>query len=388
MGELEGIQIARVATVPMFFATHLKSQIRRLQSEGAVVTVVTSQAPQLAQLRENTELGLELVEMSRALSPISDFRTLVKLITLFRRSDFSVVHSTTPKAGLLCAIAGWLAGVKIRLHTFTGQPWVTLKGPVAFMAKASDRLIGLLNTHCYADSHSQREFLVSQNIISNKKISVLGAGSIAGVDTKRFDPSLYSEAGKSALRNKLGFGPSDFVILFLGRICEDKGIFELLEALESMEADGVAAKLLLVGPIEPASRLGRELTSDAFNALPQVHHVDYTNRPEDFLSIADCLCLPSYREGFGSVVIEAAAMGLPSVGTDIYGLSDAIVDGETGYLVPAREVRPLADALKSLADNPSAASTMGAEARRRAHSEFSSSVIGTAIVAEYARLLK
>lgn len=387
MSALNNIRIARISTVAYFVATQLKAQVEQIADEGAEVVVVTSPGPELSRIAWRENLSCVKTEIPREFNPLRDAKALFELVRTFRSRRFHVVHSTTPKAGMLSAIAAWLCNVPVRLHTFTGQPWVTLSGPVAWAAKAADRLICRLNTHCYADSPSQRQFLIDAGIARPDKISVIGSGSLAGVDHVRFDPTRFSEDERRSIREELGIGPESRIVLFLGRICRDKGVVELLDAFDELHSTGQDAHLLLVGPFDERQDPKDRLAPTDILARANVHHVDYTSTPERYLAVADLLCLPSYREGFGTVIIEAAAMGVPSIGTQIYGVSDAIVDGVTGVLVPAQDSRSLAAALRRVLGSSELLDELGRAARTRSQAEFDARLLNDKIIGEYRKFL-
>lgn len=384
-GALAGVRIARVATVPYSVVFQLPRQIEYTVRSGAQVTVITSDGPEMQGLQQAIPaLRFIPVEIPRQLAPLKDVLALLRLVALFRREKFDLVHSTTAKAGLLAAIAAWLAGVPVRLHTFTGQPWLHLRGPVRWFARRSDWLICRLNTRCYADSASQRQFLIEQGIASAEKLFVIGVGSLDGVDCKRFDPARFPAAARAALRQSLTIPDGVPVLLFVGRITVDKGIRELMAAFRALKQTGSAAHLILAGPFDAD---GGGIPQSEVEHIPDVHVLGYTEHPEECMAVADILCLPSYREGFGTVVIEAAAMGLPTVGTKIYGLTDAVADGETGILVPPRDPVALQQALQVLLQNDALRLNMGQAAKYRAQTLFDSEQINGKVVEEYRALL-
>jgi glycosyltransferase involved in cell wall biosynthesis len=263
-----------------------------------------------------------------------------------------------------------------------------MRGAKRWLARTSDRLIGWLNTRCYADSVSQRQFLVEQGVLSAGRLSVIGAGSLAGVDTKRFDLARFPADQRRALRQALGVPDDAEVLLFVGRITADKGVRELLSAFARLKAEGNRAHLLFVGPFDADSGAGGGIAPHEISAIRDTHLVGYTECPEQYMAIADILCLPSYREGFGTVVIEAAAMGVPTIGTNIYGLSDAIADGKTGMLVTPQDSDSLHEGLAKLLSNSDLRATMGSAARQRAIDLFDADRVNTILIEEYLRLLK
>ncbi|MDA8109614.1 MAG: glycosyltransferase family 4 protein [Betaproteobacteria bacterium] len=379
------LRVCRIATIPFFLLHHLGTQIRATAEAGHDVLLVSSPGPEWAALRSMPGVRAVELPIARVISPLSDLRALFALWRLLRRERVDIVHSTTPKAGLLSAIAGLLAGVPVRLHTFTGQAWVELEGWRRRVAVAADRLIVALNTRCYADSASQREFMEAQGVAPPGAVMVLGAGSLAGVDPNVFDRERNAEAGR-ATRARLGIGAQDKVIVFVGRVTRDKGIVELVQAFQRLSGRMAGVHLVLVGPEEPERDPLPEATREAVAREPGIHAVGYESDPEHYLASADLICLPSYREGFGNVVIEAAAMGLPAVGTRIPGLRDAIVEGVTGVLVPAKDPVALERALADLLLDDALRQAMGAAAQERALREFDSRVVNARVLAEYATL--
>lgn len=385
---LKGLKIGLIATVSYHLVSQLGGQAEYLRGLGMSVVLVSSAGPETAKIRNGEDLQYEIVEIPRSLSPLRDMVALVRLTQLFFRHRFDLVHSTTPKAGLLTALAAFTAMVPIRLHTFTGQPWVTLRGPLRWASRMADRLIGFLDTKCYADSGSQARFLIDEGIIPPRKMAVIGHGSLAGVDLGRFDPVRWSPAAKREHRRELSVSASSTLIIFVGRITPDKGISELLEAFSGLLALNCDVDLLLVGPQDKDRGGTGSLDLSEAEKCPRIHAIGYSACPERHLAVADIFCLPSYREGFGTVVMEAAAMGLPTVGTAIYGLTDAVADGETGILVPPRDSGALRDALGRLLERPDERIRMGKAARQRCLDLFDAAKVNAAVAEEYRNVLQ
>jgi len=385
---LKGLKICRTATVPYFMVFQLKSQAEYLKDLGMQVVLVSSQGPEWSQIRVEPGLSVEMIQIPRSLSLWPDFVALTRLILFFATHRFDIVHSTTPKAGLLTAIAAFVTCIPVRLHTFTGQPWVMLQGMMRWGSRFADKLIGLLDTKCYADSGSQAEFLIAEGIVPAGKIAVIEKGSLAGVDTGRFDPDRWTSSRKREIRESLGISGASRVLIFLGRISPDKGVFELIAAFRELLWLDYDVDLLLVGPYDEDCGGLSSFDLDMNEQSLRIHYAGYTACPEQYLAVADIFCLPSYREGFGTVVIEAAAMGLPTVGTKIYGLTDAVVDGETGLLVPPRDPHALFLALKRLLDDPEMLRAMGAAARERCLAHFDARIVNANVAREYLRILK
>ncbi len=383
-----GIKVCRVATVSYYLVSQLKTQAEFLRDSGMNVVLISSDGPELSELNLNERLNHEVIDIPRSIKPFKDVIAFLKLMKTYRKYKFEIIHSTTPKAGLLTAVAAFLLGTPVRLHTWTGQQWVNLKGPIRWLSRFSDKIIGWLNTRCYADSKSQCQFLLKEKIIVSQKLHLIGQGSLAGVDLKRFDPGRWSESEKLALKNELSISTSSKILTFLGRISRDKGIVELLSAFKTLIHHGYDVDLLIIGPRDQDCGGANHFCLSRMDQSQRIHYLGYTKYPERYLAISDIFCLPSYREGFGTVVIEAAAMGLPTVGTKINGLIDAVDNGKTGILVQARDEKSLFNAFCKMIDDPVLTMTMGNAARKRCVAQFDSNIVNKLVVEEYLNLLK
>ena len=381
------MKLCRIATVPVHFAMLLRQQLKSIKEAGIDVTIVSTPGPLLDELSSSIGVRCFPIPIMRTPNPIQDLISLFKFIDFLKAEKFDIIHSSTPKAGLIGAIGGFLTQTPIRIHTYTGQPWVELSGAVRFAARESDRLIAILDTITYADSISQRNFLVNEGLVNPKKICVLGGGSISGVDLERF--SLASKpCHRMNVRSELKISESAIVIVFVGRVTKDKGIIELIESMKVLLEKNNDLHLLLVGQFEPERD---PLPSNILNEIsinPNIHSMGFVNDPERYLSAADIFCLPSYREGFGSVVIEAGAMELPTVATRITGLIDAVVDGETGILVSPKNKTELEGALLTLIRSPELRKKMGEKAMIRSYAYFEASFVNNLVIEEYFRLTK
>ena len=376
------MNICRIASVPFMLHNHLSSQITATVEAGHQVTLVSSDGEEVKDLLKISNIRYELIEIPRKISPLKDLIALYKLTKLFKQKSFDIIHSVSPKAGLLCAIAGLIARVPVRLHTFTGQPWVEMRGWIKHVAITCDKLIGRLNTHCYADSQSQAQFLIEKKIVDAQKISVIGKGSVAGVDLHRFNPERY-QAQRLTLLKELGLSQHSRIITFIGRITRDKGIFELLRAFKQAQVNCPNLSLILVGPLDDELSEWPEDIVHILQNDPTIHQVGYSRFPEKFLAISDVLCLPSYREGFGSVVIEAAAMKVPTIGTRIVGLTDAIIDNQTGLLVDVKNVSSLKQAIERIFNEAGLWDSLTKNAYQRAVQEFDSHVFNQLVIKDY-----
>ena len=310
------------------------------------------------------------VQIERKVAPFLDLFALLKLIKIFRKYQFKMVHSVTPKAGLLAMMASFFCRVPTRIHIFTGQVWVTRHGMSRFVFKLMDRVIAFLATDVLVDSASQRQFLVNERIVNTAKSSVLAKGSISGVDTERFKPN---ELIRDKFRQELFIDDHETVFLFIGRLNRDKGVLELATAFSKITDS--QARLLIVGPDE--DDMQSKMEKILAERMEQVNFVGFSSHPEKYMAAADVLCLPSYREGFGSVVIEAAAVGIPTIGSDIYGIKDAVEDSKSGLLFPVGNIDELLLKMRKIISNDDLRKNLGDYARKRALQDFSSKYVAS-----------
>jgi glycosyltransferase involved in cell wall biosynthesis len=318
------------------------------------------------------------IPICREINLTSDLKVLFLLIKLFYKSNFSLTHSVSPKAGLLAMLSAFVTQVPVRLHTFTGQVWATKHGIGRKFLRWLDRLINALATVVLIDSRSQQNFLIENKVVKKSSSIVLGEGSISGVDLDRFraDPIVRKQ-----VRLDLETPDNTIVFLFLGRIKKEKGILELAEAFSRIHQKYKNTTLWIVGPDEDSLRPKLE-------KITGICLIPFTNSPERYMAASDVFCLPSYREGFGSVIIEAGACGIPSIGSNIYGLSDAIVDGETGILISLKSVNELESAMELLVNDRKLCQKMGKAAYERSKSLFPQDVLTKQLVGLYKDLLQ
>lgn len=358
-------KICFVVAVPGTAQSFLKDHIKALAKYYDVYLV--------ANLENSLDLAIEglkeihHVSIVRNISIGKDCKAVLELSAYFRKMKFDAVHSVTPKAGLITALAARLAGIKHRIHIFTGQVWATRAGLMRWMLKNMDRLIATSNNHILVDGESQRQFLITEGVVSNRKSKVLGAGSICGANTLRFTPD---EGIRLQQRGLMNIPDDKVVFTFMGRLNRDKGIFELLSAFDELATTSPNAFLLIFGRDE----------ENCLSKIDEYHNIhdgdNYlyygpTSTPQLSLQAADVFCLPSYREGFGMSVIEASCLGLPVICSDAYGLADTMVNNQTGLRCKVAEVTSLVDAMKYLYDRSDERLRMGENGRKRVLELFS-----------------
>ena len=375
-------KIAIVSAVPETILAFMTKHLQALALEYSIYAIC-SNASNIPLERLIPSVAYLNMPIERKTSPFKDLISLFKLILLFRSHQFILVQSITPKAGLLSMLAAWICRVPIRVHVFTGQVWVTRKGFSRWYLKSFDRLIAFLATSLLADSPSQKQFLVDEGIANARDIQVLADGSVCGVDDLKFKPN--AEA-KKEIRAQLSIPEEATVALFIGRLKRDKGVLDLASAFGGLDSSFNSLYLVFVGPDE--DELREQILHLVSLGRNQVRFVGHVNNPEDFIAAADFLCLPSYREGFGLVTIEAAAVGIPTLASRIYGITDAIIDGVTGLLHEPGDLAGIAEGLRTMATIPEGRISMGDAARKRALELFPTSRVVNAQLIYYKSLIQ
>jgi len=327
--------------------------------------------------------GVCNIEIERGISIWKDAKAIFQAFFIFRKMKFDAVHSVTPKAGLITALAGKIAGVKHRTHIFTGQVWATKLGIMRFFLKMTDKLIAYLDNHILVDGKSQKCFLEKEGVIEIGKAIVFCNGSIAGVNSERFVPD---EIARTVERNKIGIKEGMITYIFLGRLNHDKGIGELFMAFNQLASEEKDVFLLLVGADEEGY----------IDKLPNYTNIKngqnfcyygMTRQPERVLNAGDVFVLPTFREGFGSSVLESACIGLPCICSDAYGVLDAYVENETGLQCKVGDVDSLYKCMKKMHDNRDMMKRMGERSRERAITNFDVKPISEAWVNFYNKIL-
>lgn len=322
--------------------------------------------------------------IERKISVVKDLKALNALCRIFKQEKFASVHSVTPKAGLLTAIAGWCAKIPHRIHIYTGQVWATRNGIMRSLLKFMDSIPAKLNTHLLVDGYSQRQFLIKEGVLKKKNSTVLAKGSICGVKLENF--KISSEV-RRVEREKLGIKPDDVVYIFLGRLNHDKGIGELYEAFDKLVIECPKAKLLFYGSDEE----GYEEKSLAYSNIKRNVNFFYpgrTSQPYDALQAGDVFVLPTWREGFGASVIEAQALALPVITSDAYGVVDASVEGETGLRCRVGNSESLYVCMKQYYYDADLRKQHGLNGRQRVEKEFSNEIVSAAWIEFYRKILE
>ena len=363
----------------------LKGQLKFLQ-QYYDITAISGADEHLDEVERREGVRVKNIKMKREISVFNDVVSLFRLYWFFRKEKPALVHSITPKAGLLTMIAGKMAGVPVRMHTFTGLVFPAKSGFKKRILIWMDKLLCACATHIYPEGKGVKKELLQYRITS-KPLSIIANGNINGVDLTYFDPYLFSDEDKAEQSQKLGIEKQDFVFVFLGRLVRDKGVAELVEAFTKLNATG-RIKLLLVGDYEQnLDPLPAKIVSD-IEMYPDIISVGFVKDVRPYLSISDVLVLASYKEGFPNSVLQAAAMGLPCIVTDISGNNEIITHGDTGWIIPVRNTEALQEAMKKALVEYKRNAQFSQYTRRKIALLYEQSVVWDALLFEYQKHLR
>jgi glycosyltransferase involved in cell wall biosynthesis len=378
---MEKVRLLRITTVPISLTTLLKGQLSFLQQHNFEVLTVSSPGPETSLLKAE---GLKhaVIVMTRQITPLRDLWALWKLVGLIRKFKPTIVHTHTPKAGLLGMMAAWLCGVPVRMHTVAGLPWMESKGSMRTLLKWTEKITYRCATRVYPNSHSLLKFLLNELKLNSSKLKVIGSGSSNGVDEQHFNRALVSQEKVKEISGRFSIGVNDIVFCFVGRIVRDKGIKELVESFTQLD---VIPKtwLFLVGQkegdLDPLPEKTLRLIADNPNIIETGFQADV--RP--WLAISHVFVFPSYREGFPNVVMQAACMELPCIVSDINGCNEIIQHGQSGLIVPPKNVSVLKEAMLDIISRPDLGKAMGKQGREFVAANFSQQVMWDELLKEY-----
>ncbi|GIM56336.1 hypothetical protein CAPN006_07300 [Capnocytophaga canimorsus] len=376
-------KLIRTATIPASLKL-LKGQLAFLNQYFEVIAV-SGEDENLHEVKQREAIRVYPIEMQRRISPIKDFISLIKLYLYFRKEKPYIVHSITPKAGLLTMLAGKMAGVPMRIHTFTGLIFPSKEGITQKLLIQMDRLLCWAATNIYPEGQGVKNDLINYKITS-KPLKVIANGNVNGINTEHFCPKSISNQESQQLKKTLNVQSDDFVFIFVGRLVRDKGINELITAFSELKLPN--AKLLLVGEEEKDLDPLEAKTIEEILQNENIIKVGFQKDVRPYFAISDCLAFPSYREGFPNVVMEAGAMGLPSVVTNINGCNEIIVEGENGLIVPTKSVGELKKAMRKMREDQSLYQSLQQNSRRMIVERYQQEMVWQVLLEEYNELIK
>lgn len=384
-------KLIRVTTVPMSLDFFCSGLLKELSEEGYEVVAISSPNTTVASKSGKSELeafgeqeGIRTVAvpMERRISPVKDMKSLWLMWRVLRRERPDMIHSMTPKAGLVTMVAAWLARVPVRIHTFTGLVFPTEKGLKRRILMATDWLTCACATHIIPEGEGVRADLLN-NGITHKPLSVLGHGNIRGINLEHYSREAVINNAQPVASHNDGFR-----FVFVGRLVRDKGINELVGAFKRLHEEFEKTELTLVGPFEDEVDPVKSETKAEIDSNPAIQAVGSQKDVRPFYAAADALVFPSYREGFPNVVIEAGAMGLPSIVTDINGSREIIIDGRNGTIVPPRNEEALYQTMRHWVMHRDEVARMAAEARPLIESRYEQGYVRQCLKDFYTQVAK
>ena len=374
------IKVFRVSTIPDSLSGLLKGQLRMLNQYYDVVAV-SSPGKAMRILREREGVRCIEVPMKRRISLVKDFISLIRMIILFAKERPYMVHSITPKAGLISMMAGWITRVPVRMHTFTGLIFPTATGYMQRLLICMDRLTCACATHINPEGEGVKKDLINYKV-TKKSLFVIANGNVNGVDMTYFDRT------KEVLERAVEYQQNNsFTFCFVGRLVPDKGINELVSAFIRLHQQYPNIRLLLVGSFEKdISPLFFE-TEKAIIEHSAINFMGFQSDIRPFLAASDALVLPSYREGFPNVILQAGAMGLPAIVTDVNGCNEIIQQNENGIIIPSKNETALYEAMKGFLLRPEEVRRMSNNARSRIASKYNQEIVWLELLNKYRSIL-
>lgn len=379
-------KLIRITTVPVSLKTLLKGQHRFMSENGYDVVGVSSEGKALHDVHENEGVRVVALEMTRTISIFKDIKSLWNFYWLCKKEKPLIVHSHTPKAGIIGMLGAKLAAVPIRLHTVAGLPLMETSGFKRKILNIVEKITYFCADMVYPNSYGLTEFILEKKFTKKEKLKVIANGSSNGIDTEYFNPELINIEQKEQLKADLNISEKDFVFVFVGRLVSDKGINELVSAFSRFDDQHI--KLILVGPLEDKLDPLLQKTLIEINSNRNIIATGWQSDVRPYFAISDALVFPSYREGFPNVVMQAGAMGLPSIVTDISGCNEIIINNVNGIIIPPKDENKLYEAMLSFLNNPQEVDRLANKSRKMIVDRYEQHVVWDALLKEYKRLEK
>ncbi len=338
-------KLIRVTTVPLSLKLLLAGQMKFMSEKGWEVIMVSADGREIHQVEKAEGCRHEVIPFTRKITPLEDLKCIWMLTKLFKKEKPDIVHTHTPKAGLLGMIAAKRAGIQVRIHTLAGIPFMAAEGNKKSMLEKAEKWTYNAATSVWPNSQGLKDFVVKNELCLEDKLRIIGYGSSNGVDLTKFNREVLKENHLVAATMRIMPGEDDFIILSVGRLVGDKGIAELVDAFLSSKIVN-RSKLVLLGSYEKELD---PLPADIVKKItehPRIVQLDWTDHVAHYMALADVLVHPSHREGFPNVLLEAGAMELPIICSDIIGNTDIVTQQKSGLLFPAKDKGVLKEAME------------------------------------------
>ena len=382
------MKLLRLTTVPISLHKLLQGQPQYMMQNGIEVVLASAEGKEIPEIEKTTGLKVHTLPLTRKISPLTDLKALWHTYKLIKKEKPDIVHTHTPKAGIVGMLAAKLAGVPIRMHTVAGLPLMQATGLKRKILNTVERLTAWAATGVYPNSYQLADFMIQEKLAPKTKVKVLANGSSNGIDLSYFNPEYFSKEQNTALRKKLHLKPMDVVLIFIGRLVGDKGINELVQAFTKLQLQIPDIKLLLVGSEEPELDPLQVQTREEIHKNPNIITTGWVEDVRPYLAISDLFVFPSYREGFPNVVLQAGAMGLASIVSDINGSNEIIIHNQNGLIIPVKDKEALESVMERLITDLELKQNLSAQSRELIQKRFDQKLVWQALLEEYRRLYK
>ena len=352
------IKLIRITTVPMALRYLLPGQMYFMANHGFDVLMISANGKELAEVIEREQCRHAIVPMTRKITPLQDLKCLFKLIKIFRKEKPDIVHTHTPKAGLLGMMAAKFCGVKVRIHTVAGLPLMVEKGLKYQLLKLIEKLTYAAAGHVWPNSNSLMQFIIKNKLCKTAKLKIIAKGSTNGIQLDRFDKGNLNPEITGEIKAQINYLQQKKYLLCIGRLVVDKGITELVHVFTELKKNNDDLVLILVGEYENTLDPLPENTLHEIEMNPSIIHINWTTQVEYFMSLADFFIFPSHREGFPNVLLQAGAMGLPVICSHITGNIDIITNNETGLIFESQNEQQMLTLLQYALQHPQHMQTM------------------------------
>lgn len=380
-------KIIRITTVPISMALLLNGQLEYMSNFFEIIGI-SSSGEHLDYLKNHERIKTFSIEMSRSITPFHDLISLTKLIYIIIKERPDIVHSHTPKAGTIAMVASWICRVPIRIHTVAGLPLVKYSGIERIILDFVEKITYACATKVYPNSFGLKDIILQNKYCSESKIHVIGNGSSNGINTEYFSSDQVSSETINKIKEEYRISRNDFVYIFIGRLVKDKGIDELVKAFNNIYRTHSNVKLLLIGNRESELDPLQHETEQFIQNHPAIILTGFQSDIRPFLSISNVLTFPSYREGFPNVVLQAGAMGLPSIVSNINGCNEIIEDGINGILIPPKNASALEKIMIELFENDEKRNLLAQNARPLIVTRYEQQMVWQLLKLEYDEQLK
>lgn len=380
-------KLVRLTTAPLSLKYLLPGQMRYMRENGLDVIMVSSDGPEREEVIRNEGCRHQVIPMTRKITPFADLKSLWLLYRFFKKEKPDIVHSHTPKGGLLAMLAAKMAGIKIRVHTIAGLRFMTSKGFTRKVLVFMEKLTAKAATHVWPNSFSLLEYIRTNKLVTPRKLEVIGLGSSNGINLQRFSPAALKEDKLKQIKELVKYDEQLIYFVSVGRIVHDKGMDELLNAFIQIHKQNERVRLILVGAFEdeldPISENARQI----LKTHPAVIQAGWNDSVEYFMHFSYALVHPSHREGFPNVLMQAGAMFCPVIASRIEGNVDIVDHEKTGLLFEVRNEKELQERLEFSLANPAIMKQYAVALRNKIEQHFDQKMVHQQMMKRYLELL-